>query len=277
MAEQSATDWKQAGQSFDLVADMYDQYRPGYPQELVESLIVMSGIPEGGRILEIGSGTGKATCLFASRGYAIHCIEPGRNMAAVAARNLRAYPAVTYEMVPFEEAREQPAGFDLVMSAQAFHWIPKETGYAKAARSLKPGGCLALFWNLSPGFQGQVATELDRIYHDFAPQLENPQNASEAAIQEKSDGITQSGCFGPATIQRFPWSLTYQTGEYLGLLNTYSDHLLLPVRARQDLFEAIAAAINAKGGLVEKNYIAVLYVAPKLSRSRRNLCADVSH
>ena len=265
MVEQSNMDWKKDSQSFDTVAGLYDKYRPEYPQELVDSLITLSGLPEGGRILEVGSGTGKATCMFASRGYAIHCIEPGRNLAEVAAKNLQAYPAVSYEITRFEESQEQPALFDLVMSAQAFHWVPKEISYAKAARTLKPGGALALFWNLSPGFHGQIAVDLDRIYHEFAPELDNPQNASEESIQERSDTITQSGCFGPVTLRRFPWSSIYRTREYLGLLNTYSDHLRLSEPTRQRLFEAISALIDARGGSIERNYIAVLYISQKLT------------
>jgi len=265
MVEQSAIDWKKDSLSFDSVAGLYDQYRPDYPEELVDHAIELTELPEGGRILEVGSGTGKATLMFARRGYAIHCIEPGGNLASVAAQNLQAYPLVTFEITRFEEGQEHSAEFDLVMSAQAFHWIPKECGYAKAARALKPGGSLALFWNLSHGFHGQIAEDLDRIYLEIAPGLDNPLAASEAVIQKRAGDITQSSFFGPVSVQCFPWSQTYQTLEYLGLLNTYSDHLRLLDKVRQRLFDAIAAAIDAQGGSVERNYLAVLYVAPKLS------------
>jgi len=139
MVEKSAIDRKKDSQRFDTVARLYDEYRPDYPQELVDGTIAMSRLPEGGSILEIGSGTGKATRLFARRGYAIHCIEPGGNLAAVAARNLQDYPRVSFEITRYEEWQEHPAAFDLVMSAQAFHWVPGEIGYPKASRSLKPG------------------------------------------------------------------------------------------------------------------------------------------
>jgi SAM-dependent methyltransferase len=265
MAEHSTIDWKKDSQSFDTVAGLYDQYRPEYPPELVESVIALSGLPGGGRILEVGSGTGKATRLFARRGYVIHCIEPGRNLAAVAARNLQAYPAVTFENTRFEDRQGQPAGYDLVMSAQAFHWVPREIGYRKASEALKPGGALALFWNMSTGFKGKIEADLDNIYHEIVPELGSQQSACEATIQERLDQINESACFGPVTIRRFPWSQSYRTGEYLGLINTYSDHLRLPERTRQCLFEGIAAAIDAQGGSVEREYIVVLYVAKKLS------------
>jgi SAM-dependent methyltransferase len=263
MVEKPVIDRIKDSQSFDKVAGLYDEYRPDYPKELVDSVIALSRLPEGGRILEIGSGTGKATRLFARQGYAVHCIEPGRKLAAVAARSLQDYPRVSFQITRFEDWQEQPAAFDLVMSAQAFHWIPGEVGYPKAAQSLKPGGSLALFWNMHPGFHGQVAADLDTIYRKIAPELAGPEDSIEVTIQERTEEIIQSGCFGPVTIRRFPWSCTYQTSEYIGLLNTHSDHIRLPARSRQHLFEAIATVIDTHGGSIERQYNAVLYIAQK--------------
>jgi SAM-dependent methyltransferase len=263
MVEKSGIARKKDSQSFDKVAGLYEEYRPDYPKQLVDSVIASSRLPEGGRILEIGSGTGKATRLFANRGYAIHCIEPGGKLAAMAARNLQAYARVSFEMTRFEDWHESLAAFDLVMSAQAFHWIPAEIGYPKAARSLKPGGALALFWNMHPGFHGQVAEDLKAIYRKIAPELAREEDSIEETIQERTEEITQSNCFGPVTVLRFPWSCTYQTREYIGLLNTHSEHIRLPARSRQRLFEAIATVIDANGGSIEREYIAVLYIAQK--------------
>ena len=226
-------------------------------------MIALSRLPVGGRILEVGSGTGKATRLFARRGYSIHCIEPGRNLAAVAARSLQDDPQVSFEVARFEEWPERPAAFDLVMSAQAFHWVSAEIGYPKAARSLKPGGFLAFFWNMHPGFHGQLAEDLDGIYQKITPEISSPQNSIEETIQERTGEITQSACFGPVSVRRYAWARVYQTREYIGLLNTYSDHLRLPLQLRQRLFENIAALIDAQGGSIERDYIAVLYLAQK--------------
>jgi len=264
MVEKSAIDRKKDSQSFDKVARLCDEYRPDYPKQLVDSVIASSRLPEGGCILEIGSGTGKATRLFANRGYAIHYIKPGKQLAAVAARNLQSYPRVAFEVTRFEDSQEQPAAFDLVMSAQAFHWISGEVGYPKTARSLKPGGALALFWNMHPGFHGQVAEDLEAIYRKIVPELASEDDSIEETILERTEEITQSGCFGPVTVLRFPWSCTYRTREYIGLLNTHSDHIRLPARTRQRLFEAIATVIDANGGSIEREYISVLYIAQKL-------------
>ncbi len=257
-------DWQERSRSFDRVADLYDACRPGYPEALVESVITLAGLRPGSRILEVGSGTGKATTPFARRGFSILCVEPGRDLAAVAARKFRDYPGVAFETVPFEGWRERQGEFDLVMAAQAFHWVQKEIGYAKAARALKADGHLALFWNRNPDPQGGIFDDLERVYRERAPGFaETPTTCHERETQQILDEITASGHFGPVRVEKFPWSARYDTQKYLGLLNTYSDHLALPEATRASLFEGVAEVIERHGGSIERPYVAVLYVAPK--------------
>jgi SAM-dependent methyltransferase len=257
-------DWQERSRSFDRVADLYDAHRPDYPEALVESVVARAGLRPGSRILEIGSGTGKATAPFARRGFSILCIEPGRDLAAVAARKFADYPAVAFETVRFEEWPERPGEFDLAMSAQAFHWVPKEIGYAKAARALKPGGHLALFWNRNPGPLGEIYGDLERVYKERAPELfDAPTTCHERENQRTLDDIAASGCFGPVVVRQFPWSARYDTRQYLGLLNTYSDHLALAEATRASLFEGVAEVIERHGGSIERPYVAVLYVAAR--------------
>src|ERR671917_2255842 len=88
--------------TFDEAASLYDEVRPGYPGELFDDVVSLSGIPAGGRILEIGCGTGQATVPFARRGYRILCVELGENLAAVARKNLAGFPLVEERTGDFE-------------------------------------------------------------------------------------------------------------------------------------------------------------------------------
>ena len=47
--------------TFDSVACRYDEIRPGYPDEPIDDVECLSGIPDDGSIPEIGCGTGHAT------------------------------------------------------------------------------------------------------------------------------------------------------------------------------------------------------------------------
>jgi SAM-dependent methyltransferase len=114
-------------------------------------VVTLSAIPAEGRILEIGCGTGQATIPFAQRGYKMICLDLGPALAAIAAQNCRPYPNVQIIVTSFEDFPATPDEFDLVISATAFHWIPAEIGYPKAARVLKDSGALAIFSNEHPG------------------------------------------------------------------------------------------------------------------------------
>src|SRR5918995_6583381 len=130
--------------TFDEAASLYDEVRPGYPGDLFDDVVWLSGIPAGGKILEIGCGTGQATVPFARRGYSILCIELGQNMAAVARGNLEGFARTEVRTGDFEKWPLQEAAFDLAISATAFHWLDPEVAYPKVARILRHDGSLAL-------------------------------------------------------------------------------------------------------------------------------------
>jgi SAM-dependent methyltransferase len=254
-------DWQEESRRFNEVADRYDTFRPAYPGELIDALVSMTGIHAASKILEIGSGTGKATLLFAQRGFSIHCIEPGANLVSVAVQVLKDYPRVEFETAAFEQWSEQPGEFDLAMSAQAFHWIPKAVGYAQAARALKEQGHLALFWNMYPDPTDAISLDVRRVYEECAPELSIRSSSCEELIEQREADIWDSGYFGDVRVQRFPWSGKYAAPQYVGLLDTYSDHLRLSAKTRNRLYEGVIEVINQHGGIIEKPYLAVLYVA----------------
>ena len=75
--------------NFGQVAELYARSRPGYLPQVFDDLIRLSGLPEGGDILEIGPGTGQATVPLAERGYRVTGVEPDAAMAAKAQRRTR--------------------------------------------------------------------------------------------------------------------------------------------------------------------------------------------
>ena len=164
--------------TFNEVGEQYDRYRPGYPESLFEDLLSLSGISPGDRILEIGCGTGQATKVLARRGFAMSCLEPGSQTASIARTNLEEFPGVDVLCTTFEAWPCEPAAFGLVFAAQAFHWVPSEIGFAKAAQALRPDGALAVFGNMESiehshhgDAGGAVSEALDSAYSNHAPSL----------------------------------------------------------------------------------------------------------
>src|SRR5215831_14247247 len=105
---------------FGRVAERYDRVRPSYPSALVDDVIALAA---GGRGLEVGAGTGKATLMFARRGIAVDAVEPSAEMASIARRRCADFPDVTISEVDFEDWDGDRHAYALVFSAQAWHWV----------------------------------------------------------------------------------------------------------------------------------------------------------
>lgn len=132
---------------WDDAASIYDEARPTYPDQLVDDLVTSAQLCVGGRLLEIGAGTGKATVLLAQRGFRVHCVEPGPNLAAILAEKCSPFPYVTVDIASFEDwTTPDAADYDLIFCAQAFNWLDPATRYERCHRLLRDGGHIGVFW-----------------------------------------------------------------------------------------------------------------------------------
>jgi SAM-dependent methyltransferase len=246
--------------TFNQSAEWYDQIRPGYPEALVNDVITLSAIPENGEILEIGCGTGKATEMFASRGYAMLCLEIGIDLAAVAVRKFSESANVEIAVSSFEEWESGGRLFDLVIAATSFHWIDPAIAHAKSAAVLKPNGSLAVFWNTAIRRDEGFFMRVQNVYRACAPSL---MSAGADMDRYKAEPVNSS-LFCDPTVRSYRWTKEYSAEEYIYLLGTYSDHISLPDSERRDLFSGIADLIRREyGGRVLKHYESVLRLLRK--------------
>ena len=126
--------------SFGAVADAYDRARPSYPREAAAWL---AGTAPG-QVLELGAGTGKLTEQLVALGHRVFATDPSAEMLhRLASRVGAAVACGTAEQIP---ARSRSA--DVVVAGQAFHWFDVERALPEIARVLRPGGQIALVWNL---------------------------------------------------------------------------------------------------------------------------------
>ena len=252
--------------TFNQVALDYDAVRPSYPDELIEDILTLSAIPENGTILEVGCGSGQATLPFARRGYRMTCLDIGAELLALAARKCQPYPQVRFECAAFEDWQAGEERFDLLISATAFHWIPPEMGYPKAAGLLNDTGFIALFWNYHPRPFTGFSSDVQQIYRQVVPQWPDPASglSLEEDIHTTEEEINRTGLFEPVVIKKYAWTREYTTTDYLRLLNTYSDHHNLDESTRGLLFREIGALIDSRyGGKITRPYLTALFMASK--------------
>lgn len=258
--------------SFGAIAEQYDRHRPGYPAEMVEAVLQYAGAQSGDRILDVGAGTGRATLLFAQRGYRLTAIEPDREMAAVASQRA-ATAGLRLEVVnaDFEQARLPEHAFSALVSGTAWHWVAPDLRNRLAAAVLRPGGALAPFWNRPVWRENPLRPAFDAAYRlveeEISARPGGPMNpfGAPAEIKNQREWLTlefvDNRDFTDLEAREYHFTQRYTTEEYLGLLGTHSDHILLPPAARERLFSAIRAAIEAAGGSFELTYQTLLGLA----------------
>ena len=127
---------------FGRLAATYDELRPADEHwlELVDLLTAEAELL-GGRVLDVGCGTGRLTAELARRGARVWGVDPSPEMLAVARANVPAGVGLRLgraEHLPFRDAWFDRAVFSLVV-----HLVDRSAAFAEARRVLAPGGALA--------------------------------------------------------------------------------------------------------------------------------------
>ncbi|MDQ6818955.1 MAG: class I SAM-dependent methyltransferase [Actinomycetota bacterium] len=253
---------------FGEIAELYDRYRPAYPDRLVDDLVELAGLEVGQPVLEVGAGTGKATAMFAARKLSVVAVEPSTEMAAVARRSCSAYPGVVVEESDFEDWDRARREFQLLFSAQAWHWVAPEVRYERARAALCRNGLLAVFWNRPVWRRSDLREALAVVYEEVAPKLAadapmHPANLCPDAEEDWEGELAAVDGFTDAEVRYYDWGRAYSAETYCGLLRSTSEIQLLEEKRRGALIEAVIAVIEAHGG-----YMA-LPLATRLCLARR--------
>jgi SAM-dependent methyltransferase len=246
---------------FGKTAETYDQARPGYPQAVVEhlrSLVVATDA------VEVGAGTGKATVAFARDGLALTCLEPSPKMAAILDdRNL---PGVKVVVTTLEDWDGEPQSADLIYAAQAWHWVDKASGFPKALSLLRPGGVLALLWNIPVDRYGPH----EKLYARHAPEL-LAERDERIQRRDDHDWCADMEEAGFVTTERFThiWSEELTADRYRALYSTYSDHMMLDEKARTAILDGLVADVESSGGTLTVSYRTEVFSGRKPDTGQR--------
>jgi SAM-dependent methyltransferase len=246
---------RDVAESFGSDPERYDRTRPRYPGALVEAIVAAAPGPD---VLDVGCGTGIGARQFAAVGCRVLGVEVDARMAAFARSR-----GTDVEVAKFEDW--EPAGrrFDAVVAGQTWHWIEPVAGAAKAAEALRPGGCLAVFWNVHvppPDLTDAFADVYRRVLPDL-PLYRPGREAYEPLLRRAADGIRDAGAFaGPERVQ-FDWEQPYTRAEWLEQVPTFGGHNRFPPAARARLLDGIGAVIDAVGGRFTMRYAAMAVTA----------------
>lgn len=239
--------------TFDTVADTYEKLRPGYVDELYQTIFEYKPINNLSRVVEIGIGGGQATLPILKTGCDLLAVDYGKNFCEICREKFKEYPNFSAVSGKFEDI-DFSGEYDLIYSASAFHWIPEEIGYKKVYDMLKDGGVFARFANHPYRDKGkhELSAEMDRIYADY---YYNYHNKKQEPLVEYSEEqaenralIAEKYGFTDIQYKLFFRTRTFSAKEYKMLLGTYSDHIAIEEKIRTEFFSKIEDAINRHGG-----------------------------
>jgi SAM-dependent methyltransferase len=254
--------------TFGTVAPQYDRFRPSYPGDMVDDVLAFAGAGRGDEVLEVGAGTGKATELFVQRGAVVRAIEPSPGMAAFLRRRwLDA--VVSVEETDFETWDPSGVEVALVYSAQAWHWVAPEVRFVKSRSVLPVGGALAVFWTRPRWSHSPLRDQLGEAYRTTVPTfVERPGPMHPAIADEEPErwwewtrDSAAAGGFSAPESRSYAWPSEYTTDEYVSLIQTHSDHIVLPDDRRAALLAAVASVIDSAGGRITIPYVTRLWLA----------------
>jgi len=227
---------KQAA-SFGRVADVYERSRPGYP----EAAVVWLAGSTPADVVDLGAGTGKLTRSLAALGHRVTAVEPLDEMLAQLRASLPQVQTLTggAEAIPLPDTSA-----DVVTCAQAFHWFDHERALVEIARVLRPGGRLALVWNMRDESEVWIEELSDAIV------------GRTGLDRGASEPIERSGLYGPVERAVFEHAQEVDRMTMRELVLSRSYCAILPEEERTPILDRVERIFDehARAGVLRVPY-----------------------
>lgn len=239
-----------AADGYKTGADTYVRGRPDYPPQVAEWLTGTLGLNADKTVIDLGAGTGKFTGRLVATGAQVIAVEPVPEMLE---KLSAAYSDVLAVSGTATDLPLPDASVDVVVCAQAFHWFASPQALTEIARVLKPGGQLALVWNLRD----------TRV--DWVPKLDAIVNALEGDTPRYYTGAWRLAfphtAFGPLHAQHFGHGHTGTPEDVIfNRVRSTSFIAALPQAQRDRVDAQIRALIAGEPELRDREVITVPYV-----------------
>ncbi|WP_328537394.1 class I SAM-dependent methyltransferase [Streptomyces sp. NBC_00344] len=244
--------------SFNAAAAAYAANRPSYPQALLDGIEDIAGRPlAGAAVADIGAGTGIATALLHGRGARVVAVEPGDGMTEEFRRTLPGVPIVRGDGNHLPLAG---ASADFLTYAQSWHWTDPARSAPEAMRVLRPGGALALWWNISDHEVRWIAEQDLRVRRFFGAAAPAGGDAGAHGSSDRSRAMSGGLDFVRRSVR---WSRRVPLDTHLANLASHSAFLVLGSEATAGFIARERAVLRElfPGGTVDEAYVVDLSVA----------------
>lgn len=213
--------------AFGELAEVYDRVRPDYPEQAVPWLTGPGRLS----VIELGAGTGKLTRALVAAGHDVLAVEPAPEMITVLQERV---PGVRSAVATAEAIPAPSRSADVVVCGHSYHWFDHAEALPEIARVLRPGGRLAVAWNLRDTGIPWVK-KLDRIL--------------DSAREEVGDisALEASPLFGFVERKSFRGWANHTKSTLLDLVRSRPVVHLMDEAARENLLDDVAALYDDYG------------------------------
>lgn len=218
-------------------ARTYARARPGYPPDLFAWL---AGQTAGHQLAwDAGTGNGQAAVALAMHYARVHATDASAAQIAAA----RPHPRVDYRVEAAERCSLPDAGADLVLIAQALHWLDIPAFHREVRRVLRPGGLyVALCYGLLT-----IDSPVDSLLHDFEHGVVGRYWPPERALIDRAyAGIDFPG--RAVAVPDFGMAVDWDLTGLLDYLDSWSAVQRHRAAEGRDPLPALAAALQALWG-----------------------------
>lgn len=222
---------------FSAQSEGYAAFRPAYPEALFRYLAGLA--PARQLAWDCATGTGQAARSLA--GYFERVIATDASERQIA--NAIAHPQVDYRIEPAEATDIGQGTLDLIVVAQALHWLDLDAFYREARRVLKPDGIIAVWcYDLL-----RIAPEVDAIIDHLYRDLVGEDWPAERRLVE--DGYRSLPFpFDEIRPPSFAMSASWSLRQLAGYLRTWSAVVRFEQRSARDPTGIIAKSLQAAWG-----------------------------
>lgn len=227
----------------DRVAD-YVKFRPTYPNAAIDAALQNTPNPEQLTAADVGAGTGISSRLLAARGVRVFAVEPNEAMASEIGTSER----ITWVRGTAECTNLPTNSVDVVVCAQAFHWFRHAEALSEFHRVLRPGGWVALIWN--------IRDESDPLTAEYTQAIRSVIGSEPAEMRGFEESVLDTNGFARRESVAVPHEQWLDVAGFIGRATSASyvpksgpghDHLVASLRA-------IHARHATPSGLVAMRY-----------------------
>ncbi|MBD5129376.1 MAG: class I SAM-dependent methyltransferase [Ruminococcaceae bacterium] len=227
-------------QKFTGKADLYEKFRPSYPDELIDFLYDNARCEN---VADIGAGTGKFTRCLLRKPWSVTAVEPNDDMR----EKLTAIEGITIVNAPAENTTLGDKSVGLVTVAQAFHWFDKEKFAGECGRILTDGGKLAIVWT---GFveEGLSARQTE-LCEKYSIELQIRKSMGDDSYKRESDDFLRNRYFKSVEVAEYSGERVFDRESFVGetLSRSHSP------REGQPHYEPFVSELNALFSEFENN------------------------